>query len=141
MNISWHRPTGLRLAGWAIVLTASLFAASSPVALSQEPRPSAVRFRVPLDGQVTVAWGGATREVNYHVVAKDQRWAYDLVVVKDGKTSSDQGERVKDYHCYGMPVQAPAEGVVHSTYVDARDMPARTLGGRPAGHLRFVRPD
>ena len=34
---------------------------------SYDERPSRVMFRLPLDGLVTVAWGGADAAVNYHV--------------------------------------------------------------------------
>ncbi len=58
---------------------------------SHDGRPSAVRFRLPLDGPVTVAWGGPTSDVNYHVVQPDQRWAYDLLVLEDGTSHRGDG--------------------------------------------------
>ena len=51
---------------------------------SYDERPSRVMFRLPLDGPVTVAWGGADTAVNYHVFLPDQRWAYDLLVALRG---------------------------------------------------------
>ena len=41
---------------------------------SYDEHPSRVAFRVPFDEPVTVAWGGATAGVNYHVFLPDQRW-------------------------------------------------------------------
>jgi murein DD-endopeptidase MepM/ murein hydrolase activator NlpD len=79
-----------------------------------DDQPSAVRFRLPLDGPVTVAWGGADLRDNYHAVMPDQRWAYDLLVARDGRTHRDEGSRVDQYYAYGLPVRAPAGGVVHS---------------------------
>ena len=59
-----------------------------------------------------VAWGGRTVEQNYHVTAPDQRFAYDLILVRDGKIFSGTGEKNTDYACFGEPVLAPAGGTV-----------------------------
>ena len=58
---------------------------------------SKVRFRVPFDEPVTIAWGGDAQDVNYHVVAADQRWAYDIVAIDEqGKTFRSDGKRAED---------------------------------------------
>jgi hypothetical protein len=85
---------------------------------SHDKRPSSVRFRLPLDGPVTIGWGGDTPENNYHVSAPDQRWAYDLVVTEDGKTHRDEGLKLEDYYIYGKPALAAAAGIVVSTVTD-----------------------
>lgn len=81
---------------------------------SRDERPSEIPFRLPLDGPVTVAWGGPTREVNYHVRAAAERWAYDLVVKRDGLSFRTDGGDVTDYYAYGLPVFAPAGGTVRA---------------------------
>jgi hypothetical protein len=90
---------------------------------SHDYTPSGVPFRLPLDGPITVGWGGATPDVNYHVVSPDQRWAYDLTVAEQGQPFRGDGTRLEDYYCYGLPVLAPAGGVVRSVFTQARDMP------------------
>ena len=65
---------------------------------------------------MTVAWGGATADVNYHVFLPDQRWAYDLVVTRAGRTFRTDGGALDDYHAYGLPVYAPAAGVVFAAH-------------------------
>ena len=82
---------------------------------SYDARPSDVRFRLPLDGPITVAWGGATLGHNYHTVMPDQKWAYDLLVTHEGRTHRGDGSRVDQYYAYGLPVVSPADGIVHST--------------------------
>ena len=82
---------------------------------SYDERPSAVKFRLPLEGPVTVAWGGASGTVNYHVFLPDQRWAYDLLVTHDGRTFGQDGVAVEDYYAYGLPVVAPAAGIVFAS--------------------------
>jgi murein DD-endopeptidase MepM/ murein hydrolase activator NlpD len=106
---------------------------------SYDDKPSSVRFRLPLDGPVTVAWGGATPDVNYHVIAPEQRWAYDLLVTKEGKTFKGNGETCQDYYCYGLPLLAPADGTVYTTSDCDPDMPIGVMGGgKDAGGNQVV---
>ncbi|MCL4265324.1 MAG: peptidoglycan DD-metalloendopeptidase family protein [Anaerolineae bacterium] len=81
-----------------------------PVAFpaSLESTTPAVTVRLPADEPLKVAWGGDSVETNYHAVAPDQRWAYDLLV-EPYVTGSDQ---LEDYGCYGVPVVAPISGLV-----------------------------
>jgi len=69
--------------------------------------PSAT-VRLPADVSLQVGWGGDKIETNYHAVAPDQRWAYDFLVAPS-VTGSD---KVEEYGCYGVPVVAPADGLV-----------------------------
>ena len=92
---------------------------------SHDKKPSRIPFRLPLDGPVTVGWGGSTPANNYHVIAADQRWAYDLVVTRDGKTHRGEGRNLDDYYIYGMPVLAAADGIVSSV---VNDQPESKLG-------------
>jgi hypothetical protein len=134
-GLAWsvgHRPfwSWWRVGGYLAILGLAI----SPLAFrtypsSYDDKPSAVRFRLPLDGPITVAWGGATPEVNYHVIAPDQRWAYDLLVTKDGKSFRGDGQACEDYYCYGLPVLAPADGTVYATSDGDPDMPIGVLGG------------
>ena len=107
---------------WQLLAYASLFAVIftlpvyDPYPSSHDDEPSPVEFRLPLDEPLTVAWGGATSDVNYHVYLPDQRWAYDLVVTREGRTFATDGVALDDYHAYGLPVYAPASGVVFASH-------------------------
>jgi murein DD-endopeptidase MepM/ murein hydrolase activator NlpD len=103
---------------------------------SRDDHPSAVRFQLPLDGPVTVAWGGATPAVNYHVVLPDQRWAYDLLVTRDGRSFHGDGKNLTDYYAYGRPILSPATGIVRRSFDDDPDVPAGKLadGTNPCGN-------
>lgn len=81
---------------------------------SYDDRPSEVAFRLPLDGPITICWGG--REPGHHGAAPDQRWAYDMLVTKNHHLfgPDDDGRELDDYFCYGMTVLAPAAGVVEA---------------------------
>lgn len=98
---------------------------------SRDAYPSTVRFQLPLAGPVTVAWGGGTRDVNYHVRGAADRWAYDLLVQERGLSYRTSGLTVDDYFAYGMPVLAPAAGIVSSVVDGEPDsrLGARTLLG------------
>ncbi len=73
---------------------------------------TSVDLRLPFDGEWTVFWGGRSVEQNYHAAHLDQRFALDLVVVRGGSTYNGDGGRNSDYHCFGLPVLAPGDGVV-----------------------------
>lgn len=125
----WNR---WRVIGYFVLVV--LFAANVPLQLCPYPSshndsPSQVRFRLPLDGPVTVFHGGGHALVNYHVVAPDQRWAYDLVVTKDGKSFQGDGTKLDDYYCYGLPVIAPADGIVRAVANDDEDLPPGQMTG------------
>lgn len=138
LSAVWNRRTwnGWRLAGYLglSLLVGSLgFYRTYPS--SHDRAPSRVRFRLPLDGPITVAWGGGSPDVNYHVAAPAQRWAYDLLITKDGRSRTWDGTRLTDYYAYGRPVLSPAEGRVFAVHDGEPDVPAgRTRRGNGAGN-------
>jgi murein DD-endopeptidase MepM/ murein hydrolase activator NlpD len=106
-------PSGRQLTGYTALLTIVVSIAAFRVYPSaRDDAPSRVPFRVPLDGPVTVAWGGAALSENYHAVMPDQRWAYDLLVTMNGSSFRGAGMRLEDYYAYGREVAAPADGMV-----------------------------
>ena len=137
----WRRPFWNR---WRLIGVAAIFALVASTFLfrvypsSHADEPSEVRFRLPLDGPILVGWGGNTPGVNYHVAYPDQRWAYDLVVAKDGSTHAGDGTNLADFYCYGLPVLAPANGEVVAVLDGQPDQPIGVLGGMPAGGNQIV---
>src|SRR5688572_26499797 len=117
-------PTTRQLAGFlTLALLIGSLVAFRTYPSSHDDRASAVRFRLPLDGPVTVGWGGPTLAVNYHAMIPDQRWAYDLLITDQGRTFRNDGTRLEDYYTYGRPVLAPADGVVRAIHDAAADGP------------------
>ena len=127
-----HGPRGDELTAYALlaalVVSVGIFRTYPS---SYDDRPSNIRFRLPLDGLVTVAWGGPTLSVNYHVVMPDQRWAYDLFVTEGGRTFRNSSALLAEYYAYGRPVLAPADAVVQSVHDGEPD--------GPIGQWRVVR--
>ena len=95
---------------------------------SHDKYPSLVRFVLPLDGSITVAWGGVSEDVNAHVYAPDQRWGYDLIVTQDGRSFRGDRQRLANYFIYGRTVLAPAAGIVIAAYDAEPDVPIGEKG-------------
>jgi hypothetical protein len=94
--------------------------------------------RLPTDQPVLVGWGGDTIAVNYHVVAPDQRWAYDLLI----EPFPDRSSRLEDYGCWNTPVVSPAAGEVVVAHDGERDeVPGRKSGNylNPSGNYVALR--
>ncbi|MEZ4700512.1 MAG: M23 family metallopeptidase [Rhodothermales bacterium] len=107
-----------------------------PVSLGDvEP---AAHVRLPMDTLMYVAWGGDAVSTNYHAASPDQRWAYDLVVAPFFTASDSLG----DYGCYGLPVLAPAAGVVDVSLDGRPDAPPGRLSydlANPLGNYVSIR--
>ena len=116
---------------------------------SAEPAPSqhldyrtraALRLpmRRPAEGEWYVAWGGRDAIHNKHVQAPDQRFAYDLLVMRNGRHFRGDGTRNEDHLCFGEPVVAPAAGRVAAATDGEPDNPrpgAKTNKTAPGNHV------
>lgn len=78
----------------------------------------AATVRLPADGPLKILWGGDNLAENVHAALPDQRWAYDISV-QPYLTGSAV---LTDYGCYGIPVVAPANGVVVMAHDGEPDM-------------------
>ncbi|HEL2980151.1 TPA: M23 family metallopeptidase [Stenotrophomonas maltophilia] len=70
------------------------------------------RLQLPFADEYFVFWGGRSVEQNYHAAHAGQRFALDLLVVRDGRSHRGDGLRNQDYFCFGRPILAPADGTV-----------------------------
>ncbi|NOS99731.1 MAG: M23 family metallopeptidase [Phycisphaerales bacterium] len=95
-------------------------------------------LRLPFDGAWFVFWGGRTIAENYHVVAKDQRFAYDLVIMKDGSSHSGDGTSNEQYHAFGKPIVAPGAGVVAAAVDGLPDNPPGEMDAKNAAGNNVV---
>lgn len=100
------------------------FTLAPPRALPRDPhagRRLRARLSLPFAGTWWVFWGGPTERQNYHVVAPDQRHAYDLLVWQRGATHRGAGTRNTDYWAWGRTLLAPAAGRVVEAVDGVRD--------------------
>lgn len=95
-----------------------------PKALPRDPaggRLLRARLTLPFHGMWWVVSGGPTERQNHHVVAPDQRHAYDLVVWRFGATHRGTGTKNADYWAWGKRLLAPTAGVVVAAVDGVRD--------------------
>jgi murein DD-endopeptidase MepM/ murein hydrolase activator NlpD len=131
LTFSWRRAAGL--AGLCVLIGTIGVYRTFPSA--HDSKPSAVHFMLPLDGAVTVAWGGGTPAVNYHVSLPAERWAYDLLIAVDGRSYAGDGRTIEDYYAYAKPVRAPAAGRVVGVHDgDPEALPGRADRNRGGGN-------
>jgi murein DD-endopeptidase MepM/ murein hydrolase activator NlpD len=87
--------------------------ASDPAADSTSVPRSRTPMQLPFRGEWYVFWGGDNEKVNYHVVARGQRRAADLIIKgPDDLSHKDPGRRNEDYFVYGKEILAAAAGTV-----------------------------
>jgi len=92
---------------------------SSAVPVPDKPATS---FRLPFEGRWLVLWGGDRRELNRHHDSPGQRFAFDFLVVDEaGRSHQGEGHQNEDYYAFGLPVLAPADGVVTDVVTGVRD--------------------
>ncbi|MPT46832.1 MAG: M23 family peptidase [Sphingobium sp.] len=92
------------------------------------------------NGQWYVYWGGRTIEDNYHAANVSERFAYDFVIARDGKSHVGDGKRLDDYHCWGQPILAPASGTVVQITEALPDNPIGTTDkANPGGNHVVLR--
>jgi hypothetical protein len=89
-------------------------------------------LRLPFDGDWYVFWGGRTVEQNYHAANASQRFAYDILVIRDGRSHDGDGSRLEQYYCWDQPILAPGAGTV-ATAVDS--LPDQQIGQRDQVNL------
>jgi hypothetical protein len=78
-------------------------------------------LRLPFGGEWFVFWGGRTVAENQHALARDQRFAMDLLIRKGKASHTGDGGRNEDYYCFGVPILAPADGRVVAAVDTVKD--------------------
>ncbi len=92
-------------------------------------------LELPFEGEWFVFWGGRTLAKNYHAFTEDQRFAYDILMMKNGSTHRSGGESNADYHCFGRPIFSPASGVVIAVENGVKDnVPGAMNPKQPMGN-------
>lgn len=72
------------------------------------------RFHFPADGGWTIIHGGPRRSTNYHHGSRTQRYAYDIIVKKNGRSRRPGSSKKRNdaYYAHGQPLRAPAAGTI-----------------------------
>lgn len=67
---------------------------------------------LPFREEVFVYWGGTTLEQNYHLAEISQQYAYDLLMVKDGRSYEGDPKINENYFVFGKEIIAPCDARV-----------------------------
>jgi len=74
---------------------------------------STVDYILPFNGKWTVVNGGVDKDFSHSWDVETQRFAYDFIIMDDNGNSHKGHETIREsYHCYGLDILAPADGVV-----------------------------
>lgn len=74
---------------------------------------NSTKLILPFKDEWTVIWGGDTKEQNYHVVAKAQKNAFDLLITNErGLSYKTNGQANEDYYAFGKELLAPCDGEI-----------------------------
>lgn len=93
------------------------------------------QYRMPINEEWFVFWGGTNEADNYHYAYEQQRYAYDLVQVKNDATFTGNPLLNEQYHAFGTDVVAPLHGtVVHVIDGLEDNVPGEMGGQHPAGN-------
>jgi len=94
----------------------------------------------PFEGEWYVIWGGRDVMSNYHYEYESQRYAYDLLQVRDGFSYKGDATRNESYYAFGQPVFASQDGkVVHVTDGIKDNVPVGAMNPEhPAGNAVVI---
>ena len=129
--VSWSFDSDNRIAGFFI--RPQQEPAASPY-LDYDTR---AYLRLPFEGEWLVFWGGRTVAQNYHAAVRDQRFAYDFLVMQNGKSHKGDGKKNEQYFCWGQPILAPASGTIITVISDLPDNPPGVMDAKnpPGNHV------
>ena len=106
-----------------------------PAASIHLDRDTRADLRLPFVGDWYVYWGGRTLERNYHAANPGQRFAYDFVRHRDGRSHRGDGSTLDEYYCWNESILAPADGRVVAVVDDLPDQAIGTTNtAAPAGN-------
>ncbi|MFS0553383.1 peptidoglycan DD-metalloendopeptidase family protein [Brevibacillus sp. 179-C9.3 HS] len=94
-------------------------------------------YSAPFTGEWYVFWGGQDVLSNYHYELESQRYAYDLIQVKDGLSYKGDPAKNESYYAFGQEILAPQAGTVVHVVNDIKDnVPVGAMNAqKPAGNV------
>ncbi|RLD29942.1 MAG: peptidase M23 [Bacteroidetes bacterium] len=79
------------------------------------------KMMLPFNEEWFVFWGGISVEQNYHVAYENQKGAFDLVIVKNGKTHVGDSKLNESYFVFGKEIIAPCDAKVVKVITGVHD--------------------
>lgn len=88
-------------------------------------RQTRYTFPLPVKGE----WFVIVDRTGHHRIKAGAAYAFDLVIMKNGRQFSRNPSRLEDYYCWGQPICAQADGVVTQVEDKNRDAGVGRSGG------------
>lgn len=96
-------------------------------------------YSMPIKDEWYVFWGGKNEFLNYHYIYPSQRYAYDLVIMKEGKSYNNNSLRNESFYAFNKEVTAPAHGrIVEVVNHIADNLPGEMNADVPAGNYVII---
>lgn len=76
---------------------------------------------LPFKEEWFVFWGGTEVTQNYHVAYPNQKYAYDIMMVKDGKSYKGDPKNNENYYVFGKEIIAPCDAKVVKVITGVHD--------------------
>lgn len=93
------------------------------------------KLTLPFEGEWFVVWGGRTLETNYHAANREQRFAIDALIVREGQTHAGEAGVLENYYCWDEPILSPGDGTIAAVVSNLPDNPIGTTdAANPAGN-------
>lgn len=97
-------------------------------------------YIMPIKEEWFVFWGGTNQFINYHYVYGSQRYAYDLIIMKDGQSYCDSPHKNENYYAFNKEIVAPGNGEVIKVIEDVKDnVPGEMDEGQPEGNCVVIK--
>lgn len=97
-------------------------------------------YILPIKEEWFVFWGGTNQFINYHYVYETQRYAYDLVIMKDGQSYRDAPTKNENYYAFNKEIVAPFDGEVVKVIEGVKDnVPGEMDESQPEGNCVVIR--
>lgn len=96
-------------------------------------------YRMPIKGEWFVFWGGTNELINYHYAYENQRYAYDLIKLKEDSSYRDTPIRNENFYAFNEDIIAPAEGKVIKINDGIKDnIPGEMDAENPLGNYVII---
>ncbi|MFJ7953862.1 M23 family metallopeptidase [Lysinibacillus sp. NPDC096418] len=96
-------------------------------------------YIMPIKDEWFVVWGGTNEFLNYHYVHESQRYAYDLIIMQDGKSYKDSINKNGNYYAFSQEILAPADGKVVKVLEGIEDnIPGEMNSSQPEGNCVII---
>lgn len=109
------------------------------VIYNSDQRLTENQYRLPICDDWFVIWGGTNEFDNYHYAYENQRYAYDLVRVKNCATFEGTGLVNENYYAFGADIVSPLHGKVVKVVDGIKDnTPGEMDEQHPAGNYIII---